>query len=37
LNCDGGVTFDDINPFVLALSNPAGYQPGLFTIPVLVA
>ena len=26
LNCDGGVTFDDINPFVLALSNPAGYQ-----------
>ncbi|MEW6251142.1 MAG: hypothetical protein AB1716_10880 [Planctomycetota bacterium] len=26
LNCDGDVTFDDINPFVLALSNPAGYQ-----------
>ncbi len=26
LNCDGLVTFDDINPFVLALSSPAGYQ-----------
>jgi YD repeat-containing protein len=26
LNCDGLVNFDDINPFVLALSNPAGYQ-----------
>ncbi len=26
LNCDGVVNFDDINPFVLALSNPAGYQ-----------
>ena len=25
LNCDGAVTFDDINPFVLALSDPAGY------------
>ena len=25
LNCDGAVTFDDIDPFVLALSNPAGY------------
>ncbi len=25
LNCDGVVTFLDINPFVLALSDPAGY------------
>jgi hypothetical protein len=25
LNCDGRVNFDDINPFVLALSDPAGY------------
>ncbi|MEW6249438.1 MAG: Ig-like domain-containing protein [Planctomycetota bacterium] len=25
LNCDGAVNFDDINPFVLALSGPAGY------------
>jgi hypothetical protein len=25
-NCDGAVNFDDINPFVLALSDPAGYQ-----------
>jgi hypothetical protein len=26
LNCDGEVNFGDINPFVLALSNPAAYQ-----------
>ena len=26
LNCDGAVNFDDINPFVLALSDPAGYH-----------
>ncbi len=25
LNCDGVVTFSDINPFVLRLTNPAGY------------
>ena len=25
LNCDGLVDFGDINPFVLALTNPAGY------------
>jgi hypothetical protein len=25
LNCDGTVDFRDINPFVLALSNPSGY------------
>lgn len=26
LNCDGVVNFDDINPFVLALSDPPAYQ-----------
>lgn len=26
LNCDGEVDFGDINPFILALSNPAGYM-----------
>jgi len=26
LNCDGQVNFADINPFVLRLTNPAGYQ-----------
>ena len=26
LNCDGFVDFGDINPFVLALSNPSVYQ-----------
>jgi len=26
LNCDGLVNFGDINPFVMALSNPLGYQ-----------
>jgi hypothetical protein len=26
LDCDGDVDFDDINPFVLALSDPAGYH-----------
>jgi hypothetical protein len=26
LNCDGSVNFDDINPFVLILSNPAAWQ-----------
>jgi hypothetical protein len=26
LNCDGVVNFDDINPFVLALGDPGGYQ-----------
>ena len=25
LNCDGLVNFDDIDPFVLALSDPAAY------------
>ncbi|MEW6249232.1 MAG: hypothetical protein AB1716_01170 [Planctomycetota bacterium] len=26
MNCDGVVNFDDINPFVQALSDPAGWQ-----------
>jgi hypothetical protein len=26
LNCDGVVSFDDINPFIEALSDPAGWQ-----------
>jgi hypothetical protein len=26
MNCDGVVDFDDINPFVLALSNPSAYS-----------
>ncbi|MEW6252038.1 MAG: sialidase family protein [Planctomycetota bacterium] len=29
MNCDGRVNFDDINPFVLALSDPAGYATAL--------
>jgi hypothetical protein len=26
LNCDGAINFDDIDPFVLALTDPAGYH-----------
>jgi hypothetical protein len=26
MDCDGVINFDDINPFVLALSDPVGYQ-----------
>ncbi len=26
MNCDGALNFVDINPFVLALTNPSGYQ-----------
>ncbi len=26
VNCDGAINFADINPFVLRLTNPAGYQ-----------
>ncbi len=26
MNCDGELSFGDINPFVMALTNPAGYQ-----------
>ncbi|MEW6249549.1 MAG: hypothetical protein AB1716_02800 [Planctomycetota bacterium] len=35
LNCDGVVNFDDINPFVLALSDPAGYQAAYPTCNIL--
>ena len=34
LNCDGAVNFDDINPFVLALSDPAGYQAAFPDCPI---
>ncbi|MEW6249733.1 MAG: M1 family aminopeptidase [Planctomycetota bacterium] len=36
-NCDGAVTFSDINPFVLALSDPAGYAAAYPGCPVLNA
>jgi hypothetical protein len=26
LNCDGAINFADVNAFVLALSDPAGYE-----------
>jgi hypothetical protein len=26
VNCDGSVGFDDVNPFVLVLSNPGAFQ-----------
>jgi hypothetical protein len=26
LNCDGAIDFGDINPFVLALTDPSQYQ-----------
>jgi hypothetical protein len=34
LNCDGTVGFGDINPFVLALSNPSGYAQSYPNCPV---
>lgn len=34
LNCDGSVGFADINPFILALSNPAAYQTAFQGCPV---
>jgi len=37
LNCSGCVGFDDINPFVLALSNPAGYQQAFPNCNILKA
>ncbi|MEW6250001.1 MAG: beta-propeller fold lactonase family protein [Planctomycetota bacterium] len=37
LNCDGVVNFDDINPFVLALSDPAGYAAAYPTCPIMNA
>jgi hypothetical protein len=33
LNCDGAVNFDDINPFVLALSDPVAYQQAFPNCP----
>jgi hypothetical protein len=35
VNCDGVVNFADINPFVLALSNPAAWQAAYPGCPVL--
>jgi C1A family cysteine protease len=37
LNCDGTVDFEDINPFVLVLSDPAGYQGAYPDCSVLTA
>jgi endonuclease/exonuclease/phosphatase family metal-dependent hydrolase len=34
MNCDGTVSFGDINPFVLALSNPAAYQAAYPGCPI---
>ena len=35
LNCDGQVNFGDINPFVLLLTNPAGWQAMYPNCPML--
>ncbi len=37
LNCDGVVTFDDIDPFVLTLTDPALYEVLYSTCDVLLA
>ncbi len=37
MNCDHVVNFADINPFVLALSNPAGYRTAFPTCPIMNA
>lgn len=34
LGCDGGVDFDDINPFVLVISNPDGWQAAYPGCPI---
>jgi len=34
LNCDGEVDFGDINPFVLALTDPLGWQAAYPDCPV---
>ncbi|MEW6250414.1 MAG: hypothetical protein AB1716_07190 [Planctomycetota bacterium] len=34
LNCDGAVDFDDISPFVLALSDPAGHATAYPGCPI---
>ncbi len=35
MNCDGVVNFADIDPFVLALSSPAGYQAAFPTCNIM--
>lgn len=35
MNVDGLVNVGDINPFVLALSNPTSYQSGYHILPLL--
>jgi hypothetical protein len=37
LNCDGALNFDDVNAFVLALSDPAGYRAAYPTCGYLLA
>ncbi len=37
VNCNGAVGFDDINPFVLVLSNPATWEVEFPGCPMLVA
>jgi hypothetical protein len=37
LNCDGAINFDDVNAFVLALSDPAGYHAAYPTCGYLLA
>ncbi len=37
LDCDGSVGFGDINPFVLALMDPAGYEAAFPTCSILHA
>ncbi len=34
LNCDGRIDFDDVSPFVLALSDPAGYTAAYPNCPI---
>ena len=36
LNCSGVVGFDDINPFVLALTNAAGYAAAYPTCDIML-
>jgi hypothetical protein len=35
MNCDGGVGFGDINPFVLALTDPAAYSQTYVTCDIM--
>jgi hypothetical protein len=36
-NCDGALTFKDINPFILALSDPVGYQQAFPDCDIMTA